>query len=229
MSWTVSLSWLLGRVAKVTAGVNTNWVGEADTLLPGELILALVRSMRLLSMTICEPSGTFSAERSKVSEAMVCSPTAVFGRVKLKEPTVFSEVTATERLLSRYVRLRPVPSRRRSRKPDYVMRAYDGCGGDGRVDLGEGYGELGIRELQRHAARGREPVVGKGRAAAVVYQRRGERASRGAVHQVALRIDEEWGDQLYGASCYCVDGGLESYCQLRTGVSRRGGVLQGGL
>jgi hypothetical protein len=97
----VSLSWLLGRVAKVTKGVNTNWVGEEETFVPGELILALVRSMRLLSRTTCEPSDTFSVEMSKVSEAIVCSPTAVFGRVKLKEPTVFSVVTATERLLSR--------------------------------------------------------------------------------------------------------------------------------
>jgi hypothetical protein len=124
------------------------------------------------------------------------------------------------------MRLSPVPSRRRRLKPDWVRRAYHGCGGDGRVNLGEGDGELGVGELHWQAARRREPVVSGGRCAAVVQHRRGERAGRGAVHQVALRIDEEGGDQLYGATCYCVDGGLEPYCQLRARVGRRGRVLQ---
>jgi hypothetical protein len=97
----VSLSWLLGREAKATAGVKTNWPGEEETRVPGELMRALVRSRRLLSTTIWEPSGTLSAARSKVRKKMVCSPTVVTGLLKLKEPTVFSVVTATERVLSR--------------------------------------------------------------------------------------------------------------------------------
>lgn len=108
--------------------------------------------------------------------------------------------------------------------------SYHGGSGDRGVDLGEGEREVGGRQLQGHAARRREAVVGRNRGAAVRgQQRRREGAHRRAVHQVALCIDKERRDQLYRATSDSVDGGTEAHRQRRACVRRHRGVLQRGL